>query len=177
MFLVGDAAHRVTPRGGTGMNTAMADGFDLGWRLAWVLQGWAAPAVLDGYERDRRPLAEHNLLRSADEYGSRRAPLVETNVDRGGRIAHHWLGSSGDRSTLDLVGPGLTVLVGPDGGAWARAAVRTGTSPPIDVHQLDAVAARVLAITGNGALMVRPDGVAVAAWPNGATPPLASGRR
>jgi putative polyketide hydroxylase len=34
-FLVGDAAHRVTPRGGTGMNSAIADGFNLGWKLAW----------------------------------------------------------------------------------------------------------------------------------------------
>ena len=37
VFLVGDAAHRVTPRGGTGMNTAIHDGHDLGWKLAWVL--------------------------------------------------------------------------------------------------------------------------------------------
>ena len=169
VFLAGDAAHRVTPRGGTGMNTAMADGFDLGWRLAWVLQGWAAPALLDGYERDRRPLAEHNLVRSADENGSRRAPLVETNVDRGGRIAHQWLGSPGDRSTLDLVGPGLTVFVGPDGGAWVRAAQVAGAAPPVSLHQLDALAARVLGITGDGALMVRPDGVVVAAWPDGAS--------
>jgi len=28
-FLVGDAAHRVTPRGGTGLNTAIHDGYDL----------------------------------------------------------------------------------------------------------------------------------------------------
>jgi 2-polyprenyl-6-methoxyphenol hydroxylase-like FAD-dependent oxidoreductase len=47
------------------MNTAIADGFDLGWRLAWVLRAWAEPSVLDGYETERRPFAEHNLTRSA----------------------------------------------------------------------------------------------------------------
>ena len=50
-FLVGDAAHRVTPRGGTGMNTAMHDGFDLGWKLAWVLRGWGEAGLLDTYEQ------------------------------------------------------------------------------------------------------------------------------
>ena len=71
-FLVGDAAHRVSPRGGTGMNTAMHDGFDLGWKLAWVLRGWAQPALLDTYELERRPIVEHNLARSADPGGSNR---------------------------------------------------------------------------------------------------------
>ena len=47
VFLVGDAAHRVTPRGGTGMNTAIQDGHDLGWKLAWVLRGWAHPDLLE----------------------------------------------------------------------------------------------------------------------------------
>jgi 2-polyprenyl-6-methoxyphenol hydroxylase-like FAD-dependent oxidoreductase len=42
-FLVGDAAQRMTPRGGMGMNTAVAEGHDLGWKLAWVHQGWAGP--------------------------------------------------------------------------------------------------------------------------------------
>jgi hypothetical protein len=51
--------HRVTPRGGTGLNIAMHDGYDLGWRLGWVLRGWAAPALLDGYEAERRPVAEY----------------------------------------------------------------------------------------------------------------------
>jgi len=54
VFIVGDAAHRVTPRGGTGMNTAIHDGYDLGWKLAWVLTGWAEPSLLDSYESERR---------------------------------------------------------------------------------------------------------------------------
>ena len=54
-FLIGDAAHRATPRGGTGMNTAIHDGHDLGWKLAWVLRGWAGPELLDSYESERRP--------------------------------------------------------------------------------------------------------------------------
>ncbi|MBA2471235.1 MAG: FAD-dependent monooxygenase [Pseudonocardiales bacterium] len=32
-FRIGDAAHRLTPRGGTRMNTAIHDGYDLGWKL------------------------------------------------------------------------------------------------------------------------------------------------
>jgi 2-polyprenyl-6-methoxyphenol hydroxylase-like FAD-dependent oxidoreductase len=65
-FLVGDAAHRVTPRGGTGMNTAIQGAHDLAWKLAGVLRGWAAPALLDSYETEFRPTAEHNVVRSAD---------------------------------------------------------------------------------------------------------------
>ena len=72
-FLVGDAAHRVTPRGGTGMNTAIADGFNLAWKLSWVLHRWAPDSLLDTYETERRPVAEHNLARSLDPMGSRRS--------------------------------------------------------------------------------------------------------
>ena len=69
-FLVGDAAHRLSPRGATGMNTAIRDGYDLGWKLAWVLHGWAGEELLDSYEAERRPVAEHNGLRGADPNGS-----------------------------------------------------------------------------------------------------------
>jgi 2-polyprenyl-6-methoxyphenol hydroxylase-like FAD-dependent oxidoreductase len=39
VVLVGDAAHRMTPRGGRGMNTGIADANDLAWRLAWIYRG------------------------------------------------------------------------------------------------------------------------------------------
>ena len=45
VFLVGDAAHRMTPMGGMGMNTAIHDGHNLGWKLAWVLNGLALPGA------------------------------------------------------------------------------------------------------------------------------------
>jgi putative polyketide hydroxylase len=165
-FLVGDAAHRVTPRGGTGMNTAIHDGYDLGWKLAWVLRGWAEPELLDSYEIERRPVAEHNAARSADRGGTRRDGGQEVHADIGGRITHIWLPSeAGPVSTLDLLGDGLTLFTGPDQAAW-RSAADSGAGPlPLTLRRLDAITARAMGIRGSGALLVRPDGAPVGWWP------------
>ena len=55
-ILVGDACHLHPPFGGYGMNMGVADGVDLGWKLAAVLRGWGGPSLLASYEAERRPV-------------------------------------------------------------------------------------------------------------------------
>lgn len=54
VFLAGDACHLHPPFGGFGMNMGIADGVDLGWKLAAVLQGWGGSDLLASYETERR---------------------------------------------------------------------------------------------------------------------------
>ena len=159
MFLVGDAAHRVTPRGGTGMNSAIADGFNLGWKLAWVMNGWATDELLDTYETERRPVAEHNLIRSLDSMGSRRKVSDEVRFDLAGRLPHRWLDTPiGRISSLDLLGPGLTRLSVEDSPPGLEH--QSSGEPPIESHRIDPATAAALGADRPGGILLRPDGVA-----------------
>ena len=60
VFLIGDAAHTHPPTGGQGLNTSVQDAYNLGWKLAAVLDG-APDALLDSYEEERRPIAAEML--------------------------------------------------------------------------------------------------------------------
>jgi 2-polyprenyl-6-methoxyphenol hydroxylase-like FAD-dependent oxidoreductase len=164
VFLVGDAAHRVTPRGGTGMNTAIADGYDIGWKLAWVLRGWTGPEFLDSYEAERRPVAEHNVARSADPSGSRRRADEELAADLGGRLPHVRLPRSG-ASTLDLLGPGLTLFTGPRSADSRTADSRTADSRTAGVRY---AGSRSAGLHSSGLPSRRP--VVFAAQPSGPLP-------
>jgi putative polyketide hydroxylase len=165
-FLIGDAAHRVTPRGGTGMNTAIGDGFNLGWKLSWVLRGWAPDALLDTYETERRPVAEHNLARSLDPMGSRRSVRDELRFDLGDRLPHVWIETpAGRTSSLDLLGPGLTRL-STDG--VASQSDDQSEVPPVTAHRLDRKTAAALGADRPGGLLLRPDGMIWAPPPSAA---------
>lgn len=65
VFLAGDAAHLFCPTGGIGMNTGIADAFDLGWKLTAALRGWGGPHLLDSYEWERRAIGVRNTIAAA----------------------------------------------------------------------------------------------------------------
>ncbi|WP_207946493.1 rifampin monooxygenase [Actinomadura sp. 7K507] len=61
VLLVGDAAHIHPPIGGQGLNLGVQDAFNLGWKLAAQIRGWAPETLLDTYQAERRPVAEDVL--------------------------------------------------------------------------------------------------------------------
>jgi phenol 2-monooxygenase len=61
VFLLGDSCHTHSPKAGQGMNVAMGDAFNLGWKLAAVIEGRATPALLGTYTAERRGLARELL--------------------------------------------------------------------------------------------------------------------
>ena len=157
-FLVGDAAHRMTPRGGTGMNTAVQDGYDIAWKLAWVLRGWCNHAVLDTYESERRPVAAHNVARSADPDGAQNGAADALDWDLNGRLPHHRLEHNGKTtSTLDLLSDGLTLLRSTEATTDTSPSA-IATTAPIVTHTLDATIFRHLGLQPSDTLLLRPDG-------------------
>jgi 2-polyprenyl-6-methoxyphenol hydroxylase-like FAD-dependent oxidoreductase len=57
VLLAGDAAHVHAPLGGQGLNLGVQDAFNLGWKLAAAVDGWAPAGLLDSYQTERRPVA------------------------------------------------------------------------------------------------------------------------
>ncbi len=158
VFLVGDAAHRTTPRGATGMNTGIADGHNLGWKLGWVARRLAGDSLLATYAEERYPVGLHNALASLEAFAPDRgsdlshdfgvvyasagvqpttdAPVTEDGAvivaAPGARAPHAWVSAAGARrSTLDLFEGRLSLLVGPAGQAWREAAA--SADAPIQV--------------------------------------------
>jgi 2-polyprenyl-6-methoxyphenol hydroxylase-like FAD-dependent oxidoreductase len=61
VLLAGDAAHIHPPTGGQGLNLGVQDSFNLGWKLAAQIRGWAPETLLDTYQAERHPVAEDVL--------------------------------------------------------------------------------------------------------------------
>ncbi len=66
-FLAGDSAHIHSPAGAQGMNTGIQDGYNLAWKMAWVLNGQASGELLNTYNEERLPNAKE-LTKTTDRF-------------------------------------------------------------------------------------------------------------
>lgn len=117
VFLLGDAAHLITPMWALGLNTGVLDASNLPWRLAWVTRGWAEDTLLDGYESEQAPVAiqgSGEMAEAARAVMDRRSGMTE------GMGSGLW----GDAFTRTLLGVSLDVN---GDGSWSM--VRTSSTP------------------------------------------------
>jgi len=84
VFLAGDACHLHPPYGGFGMNLGIADGVDLGWKLAAVLNGWGGDALLESYEQERRSVHQRTIAAAIENYRTLSDHLVKDALDDDG---------------------------------------------------------------------------------------------
>lgn len=84
VFLAGDACHLHPPFGGYGMNMGIADGVDLGWKLAARLQGWGGEMLLASYEPERRPVHEFVMDEAVANHAVLTNQLVVPGLDADG---------------------------------------------------------------------------------------------
>jgi 2-polyprenyl-6-methoxyphenol hydroxylase-like FAD-dependent oxidoreductase len=78
VLLAGDAAHVHPPVGGQGLNLGIQDAFNLGWKLAAEVGGWAPEGLLDSYHTERHPVA-------ADVLDTTRAQMELMSLEPGAR--------------------------------------------------------------------------------------------
>ncbi|WP_280669594.1 MULTISPECIES: rifampin monooxygenase [unclassified Kitasatospora] len=84
VLLAGDAAHIHPPTGGQGLNLGVQDAFNLGWKLAAEVNGWAPQGLLDSYHAERHPVA-------ADVLDNTRAQMVLLSPEPGPRAVRRLL--------------------------------------------------------------------------------------
>jgi len=176
IFFTGDAAARLSPAGGMGMNTGLQSAHNLAWKLAAVIRGTAAESLLDSYESERRAVSL-SIMRHTNENSGEIFQQVEcalqgdwqglkaliarshrfgedrkfdTEVRYGGvfRFPHKPLDAPGS-STLDFFGRGFVIVAGPHANLDA---------PDLpEVVTLDSFPEGI-PCGDTGAVLVRPDG-------------------
>lgn len=78
LLIAGDAAHQTPPFLGQGLCAGLRDAANLSWKLAWVIEGRATPALLDTYQAELAPHVTHYIA-EANRIG---AIIQERDPDR-----------------------------------------------------------------------------------------------
>ena len=134
VFFLGDAAAQHSPFGARGGNRAIQDADNLAWKLALVLEGKAAPALLDTYHEERHPAA-----REAVEHSTRSAVFIgpETPGQRLVRDAildlaqrHEWARPMVNVGRLSVAARYASVIPGCEQGSFGNDLARPGAPAP-----------------------------------------------
>ncbi|WP_447008295.1 rifampin monooxygenase [Saccharothrix isguenensis] len=118
VLLAGDAAHIHPPTGGQGLNLGVQDAFNLGWKLAAEVNGWAPEGLLDSYHAERHPVA-------ADVLDNTRAQMQLMSPDAGSRAVRRLLTELMDFDEVNrhlvekIIATGIRYDVGAGAGAGA----------------------------------------------------------
>lgn len=176
IFFTGDAAARLSPAGGMGMNTGLQSAHNLAWKLAAVVRGKAGESLLETYEKERRALSVAIMRHTNDNSGE---VFQQVNCAVGGdfeglksllstshrrtedlrfdvgtrygdmiRFPHAPVSGNG-RSTLDFFGNDFVVVAGPE------APLGGSDLPRVEVLETFPPSVRC---GSSGAVLVRPDG-------------------
>jgi len=176
IFFTGDAAARLSPAGGMGMNTGLQSAHNLAWKLAAVVQGTAVESLLDSYENERHAVSlsimRHTnensgemfqqvdcalqgdwqglkaLIARSHRFGEDRKFDTEVRYGDVFRFPHRPLAAPGS-STLDFFGRGFVILAGPH--------ANLGAPDLPQIVNLDSFPEEIPCDT-TGAVLVRPDG-------------------
>ena len=181
-FLAGDACHVHSIAGGLGMNTGIQDAYNLGWKLAAVIDGQAPDALLDTYGEERIPIAAELLKTTAQrQQGMMKAATAgkgafDTLAAKDGtQLDLHYCGSS-----LTVKGERINSTVQPGdrapdvqlaGGSWLSEqlsgtrwkVVQLGQDQPelptqLTLINIDDQALRQAYGLSEGLILIRPDG-------------------
>jgi phenol 2-monooxygenase (NADPH) len=86
VFIAGDACHTHSAKAGQGMNVSMQDAFNLGWKLAAVLESRSDPQLLTSYDAERRPIAQELIDFDRDWSAMLSAPSLPSSPSAEGVV-------------------------------------------------------------------------------------------
>ncbi|MCQ4040887.1 rifampin monooxygenase [Streptantibioticus rubrisoli] len=105
LLLAGDAAHIHPPTGGQGLSLGIQDAFNLGWKLAAEVNGWAPEGLLDSYHTERHPVGSQVL-------DNTRAQMTLMGTDRGATALRELLSKLMDFEEVNRYVTGIITAVG-----------------------------------------------------------------
>ncbi|KOV73317.1 MULTISPECIES: rifampin monooxygenase [unclassified Streptomyces] len=104
VLLAGDAAHIHPPTGGQGLNLGIQDAFNLGWKLAAEVAGWAPEGLLDSYHAERHPVGAAVL-------DNTRAQMTLLGTDPGATVLRELFGRLMDFEEVNRYITGIITAV------------------------------------------------------------------